>query len=90
MPSQIEEIRLEEIFLDMNRIYPIPMNVEKEVLNNISQFNRQIKRKMQQGGHIEVFTKCRPIMSQQVEFICKNSALKLIYCPCCKERWFET
>ena len=49
-----------------------------------------MKRKMQQGGHIEMFTKCRPIIDQQAEFLYKNNSLKLTYCPCCKERWVET
>ena len=40
-------------------MYPIPMIVEQEVLNNYSQFNRQMKRKVQQDGHIEMFTKCK-------------------------------
>ena len=45
---------------------------------------------MQQGGHIENFTECRPIINQQAEFLRKNSEFRLTYCPCCKERWFET
>ena len=31
----------------MNCMYLTDMNVEEEVLNNMSQFNKQIKRKMQ-------------------------------------------
>ena len=45
---------------------------------------------MQQDGDIEMFTKCRPIINHQLRFICKNIALKLTYCPCCKDRWYGT
>ena len=69
----------------MNHIYPTAMNVKVEVLNNMSQFSEQIKRKMDQGGHIEMFMKCRPIIDQQAEFLRKKAELKLIYCPCCKK-----
>ena len=88
--SGIEEIQVEEEFLVMNRTYEPHMNVEEEVLGNENQFNKQIRRKMQEGGHIEMFKKCRPIINQQAEFLHKNDELKLTYCLCCKERWFET
>ena len=37
-----------------------------------------------------MFTKCEPIIIQQHEFMKKNNALKLTYCPSCKERWFDS
>ena len=60
------------MLLVMNCMYSIPMNVEQEVLNNPSQFNKQLKSKMQQGGHIEIFTMCKDIINQQEDFICKK------------------
>ena len=43
-----------------------------------------------EGGHVEIFTKCKGIVSQQAEFLCRNEKHKLTYCQCCKERWFGT
>ena len=37
---------MEEILLDMNLMYEIPMDIKQEVLNNQAQFSKQIKRKM--------------------------------------------
>ena len=55
----------------MNCMYQPHMNVEQEVLDNENKFNKRIKRKMQQGGIIPMFTKCEPIINQQAEFMKK-------------------
>jgi hypothetical protein len=89
-PSRIEVIQNAEEFPVMNRMYEPHMNIEEELLGNENQFNKQIKRKMRKCLPIEMFTKCRPIIDQQAEFLRKNDELKLTYCSCCKERWFET
>ena len=44
-PSWIEETQTEDILPDMNRFYGIPMGIEQEILNNQSQFNKQIKER---------------------------------------------
>ena len=45
---------------------------------------------MKETGDIEILTKCKEIVSQQVKFLRKNDEYKLTYYPYCKERWFET
>ena len=65
-------MQVEEEFPAMNRMYGPHMNVEQETLGNENQFNKQIKRKMQEGGRIEMFTKCEPIIIQQHEFMEKK------------------
>ena len=49
----------------MNPMYKIPMGIKQEILNNQFQFNRQIKRKIQQGRFIPMFTKCEENINQQ-------------------------
>ena len=66
------------------------MDIEQEILNTKSQFNKKIQRKMQQGWVIPKFTEYKEAINQQHKFLCKSDVLKLRYCPCCREKWFET
>ena len=63
----------------MNRVYQIPMDVKQEILNTQSQFNKQMKRKIQQDGVIPRFTKGDVIFNQQIEFLYGNDKLKLAF-----------